>query len=284
MRIFEGDFGRVMLVEAFTPLAPHAHPEYAALIKHDGADGAYRVKGVRHGFTRDDVILINSLEMHDNARGDDDEATRLLAIYLTPDWIARAWPALMPADGKLFANPREAITPRVRGLADLLAVEMLNDRFSSEARIDFVLQELTLALLESYVMCRDRKVRAWQGSRLADHRIRRALALLRAEPGMDTDIDDIATQVSLSRSRFYELFQICTGLSPRAYADMLCTQTAISRLSLSAVPISEIASDLGFSAQGNFTRFFMRQIGVAPSEYRRVVSHVEVAADEASRG
>lgn len=121
-----------------------------------------------------------------------------------------------------------------------------------------------------------RRLTVWHGSRLADHRIRRAMALLRTDPGIDAEMDGIAAQVGLSRSRFYELFQLCTGLSPRAYTDMLRTQAAIARLSLSDGSIAELASDLGFSAQSNFTRFFIRQLGVPPSEYRRAVAHLDV--------
>jgi AraC-like DNA-binding protein len=85
-------------------------------------------------------------------------------------------------------------------------------------------------------------------------------------------MDELASQVGLSRSRFYDLFQLCTGFSPRAYLDMLCVETAISRLSYGRGKIAEVAAELGFSAQSNFTRFFLNQVGVPPSEYRRAAS------------
>ena len=85
-------------------------------------------------------------------------------------------------------------------------------------------------------------------------------------------MDDLASQVGLSRSRFYDLFQMCTGFSPRAYLDMLCVETAISRLSSGQGKIAEVSAELGFSAQSNFTRFFLNQVGVPPSEYRRAAS------------
>ena len=85
-------------------------------------------------------------------------------------------------------------------------------------------------------------------------------------------MDELASQVGLSRSRFYDLFQVCTGFSPRAYLDMLCVETAISRLSSGRGKIAEVAAELGFSAQSNFTRFFLNQVGVPPSEYRRATS------------
>lgn len=275
LSIFEGDFGRAILVEAFTVLAPHAHPEHTILIKHDGADSAYTVRGKRHAFTGDDVILINALELHDNARAAGDPATRLIGIYLSEAWLARTLPALVPRNGLLFPHTNERITPRIRHLSSVLATEMLHERFSSNTRIEFALHELVLALLETYAMPRARHAHSWEGSRLSDHRIRRALALISAAPGMETAINHVATEVGLSRSRFYDLFLRSTGLSPRAYADMLCTQSAIAQLSLSHRTIAEVASTLGFSAQSNFTRFFVRQIGVAPSEYRRAVAHID---------
>ena len=85
-------------------------------------------------------------------------------------------------------------------------------------------------------------------------------------------MDELASQVGLSRSRFYDLFQLCTGFSPRAYLDMLCVETAISRLSSGQGKISEVSAELGFSAQSNFTRFFLNQVGVPPSEYRRATT------------
>ena len=96
-----------------------------------------------------------------------------------------------------------------------------------------------------------------------------ALALLRAHPNKDVNMNDLASQVGLSRSRFYDLFQLSTGRSPRAYLDMLCVESAISKLSSGSGKIAEVSAELGFSAQSNFTRFFQQQVGIPPSEYRR---------------
>lgn len=65
----------------------------------------------------------------------------------------------------------------------------------------------------------------------------------------------LASQVGLSRSRFYDLFQLSTGRSPRAYLDLLCIASAISKLSSGRGRIADVSAELGFSAQSNFTRF-----------------------------
>jgi len=129
-----------------------------------------------------------------------------------------------------------------------------------------------LSIVETYLARRRMSSPAWRGSRFEDSRIRRAIALLRARPNKELNMDELANQVGLSRSRFYDLFQLCTGFSPRAYLDMLCVETAISRLSSGQGKIAEVSAELGFSAQSNFTRFFLNQVGVPPSEYRRAAT------------
>jgi len=101
-----------------------------------------------------------------------------------------------------------------------------------------------------------------------DNRIRKALAYLRAHPNKRVNMTGLANRVGLSRSRFYDLFQHSTGRSPRAYLDTLCIASAIAKLSSGGSRIADVSAELGFSAQSNFTRFFLQRVGVPPSEYR----------------
>jgi AraC family transcriptional regulator len=258
IRLFEGRFGRLVLSQ----LAPEDQVEAAvdpAVVMQAG-DG--------------EVLFLNPGEIHVNLG-----ATRALVFHAALEWLRDSFPAVFAAgEAKPFPVPREPITPRIRRLADTLAVEVVNDRFLSGERLEFMLQELVLSIVETYLVKRRASSPLWRGSRFADSRIRRAIALLRARPNKDLSIDELANQVGLSRSRFYDLFQVCTGFSPRAYLDMLCVETAISRLSSGEGTISEVSAELGFSAQSNFTRFFLHQVGVPPSEYRRAAARPELDA------
>jgi AraC family transcriptional regulator len=249
IRVLEGRFGRLVLTELAPADRLEAASGPAVVLQHGG----------------DEVLFLNPGEIH-VALG----ATRLLVFHAALEWLQASFPAVFGTqDQRPFPVPREPITPRIRQLGDALAVEVLNDRFLSTERIEFMLQELVLSIVETYLARRRASSPLWRGSRFEDSRIRRALALLRARPNKDLNMDSLASQVGLSRSRFYDLFQLCTGFSPRAYLDMLCVETAISRLSSGRGKIAEVAAELGFSAQSNFTRFFLNQVGVPPSEYRR---------------
>ena len=252
LRLFEGRFGRLMLTE----LAPHdsvqAQDDPAIVMQHADPE----------------VHFLNPGEIHVSLG-----SSRVLVFHAAGEWLRESFPALFTADDrKPFPQAAEPATPRIQRLAEALAIEAMNDRFLSPERLEFMLQELLLSIVETYLARRRGSSPLWRGSRFEDSRIRRAIALLRARPNKDLSMDELASQVGLSRSRFYDLFQLCTGFSPRAYLDMLCVEAAISRLSSGRGKIAEVSAELGFSAQSNFTRFFLNQVGVPPSEYRRAAS------------
>ena len=249
VRLFEGRFGRLVLSELAPQDELHAQNDPAIVMQQGAAE----------------ILFLNPGEIHVSL-----DASRVLALHPAGAWLRDSFPAAFSAaDPRPFPQRREPVTLRIQRLADTLAVEAMNDRFLSPERLEFMLQELMLSIVETYVARRQAGGRLWRGSPFADTRIRRALALLRAHPNKDVNMNDLASQVGLSRSRFYDLFQLSTGRSPRSYLDMLCIESAIAKLSSGSGKIAEVSAELGFSAQSNFTRFFQQQVGIPPSEYRR---------------
>jgi len=268
IRVFDGRFGRLQLLESSGEDAARTSPEPQVIVQQDGAEAALFVGGERWPLTRASVLFVNPREAWQVALEPGAGATQLLVFQASSEWLRGRYPAVFAADGRPFPSVQEPITPRIRQLADTLAVEALHDQFLSHERLEFMLQELMFSIVETYLARRQAGARLWRGSPFADTRIRRALALLRARPNKEVNMDDLASQVGLSRSRFYDLFQLSTGRSPRAYLDMLCVETAIAKLSSGRTKIAEVSAELGFSAQSNFTRFFQHQVGIPPSEYR----------------
>ena len=268
IRVFDGSFGRLQLLEVAAGEAPQCTLAPQVLVKQEGVDLEVAVDAEKLLLTRDNLLFTNPGATVQVTLAPGTHA-QLLIFQASTDWLCGGFPAVFDAGGRPFAASAEAITPRIRQLADTLGVEVLNDQFLSHERLEFMLQELMLSIVENYLTRRRSGARLWRGSPFADTRIRRALALLRAHPNKEVNMDELASQVGLSRSRFYDLFQISTGRSPRAYLDMLCIASAISKLSSGSGKIAQVSAELGFSAQSNFTRFFQQQVGIPPSEYRR---------------
>ena len=272
IRVFDGSFGRLQLVEATAGDAPHSSPAPQVLVKQEGADLDVRVDGEPLRLTHDHVLFLHPGATSQVEFGPGSASAQLLYFQASGDWLRGSFPAVFETGYRAFGPAAEAITPRIRQLADTLVVEVLNDQFLSHERLEFMLQELMLSIVETYLARRQSGGRLWRGSPFADNRIRKALALLRAHPNKEVNMNDLASQVGLSRSRFYDLFQLSTGRSPRSYLDLLCVESAIAKLSSGRAKIAEVSAELGFSAQSNFTRFFQQQVGIPPSEYRRAAS------------
>jgi AraC-like DNA-binding protein len=105
--------------------------------------------------------------------------------------------------------------------------------------------------------------------RFSDYRIRRAMAQLRLEPHLHPDFRLVASQVGLSRSRFFQQFKTSVGIAPSMYVDGLLLEEAIEMLVHSDRSLEEISVDLGFAAQSSFSRFFKERVGFPPNAVRQ---------------
>ncbi len=240
IRIFDGGFGRLQLVETEGGEASQPVVAPQVVIKQEPTGLDVRVDGGH---------------------------AQLLVFQAATDWLRGRFPAVFAGGSQPFASACEPVV-----------VEVLNDQFLSHERLEFLLEELMLSIVEGCLARRAAGARLWRGSPFADNRIRKALALLRAHPNKEVNMNELASRVGLSRSRFYDLFQLSTGRSPRAYLDLLCVASAISKLSSGRGKIADVSAELGFSAQSNFTRFFQQQVGIPPSEYRRAAARPNTAS------
>lgn len=98
---------------------------------------------------------------------------------------------------------------------------------------------------------------------------RRELDYLQSRPPARVTVDELAELHGVSRECFSRKFTRMTGISPKHFL----TQTVISRacrdLIFSKELIKEIAFELGFANEFYFSRFFSKQMGISPREYRQ---------------
>ncbi|HYA66408.1 MAG TPA: AraC family transcriptional regulator [Burkholderiaceae bacterium] len=93
-----------------------------------------------------------------------------------------------------------------------------------------------------------------------------------------------ARSLGISHDRLYDT---CTRTLKRTPLQLLherLAREAGQRLSRSAFSIEQIASDLGFRTTSYFNRFFRRQTGTSPGQYRRQSLGAGAQADGASLG
>jgi transcriptional regulator GlxA family with amidase domain len=107
-------------------------------------------------------------------------------------------------------------------------------------------------------------------SPFTDFRVRKSMRLMSERLGEDLELDDVARDAGLSRPHFYKLFRKQTGITPNLFLNTLRMERAIDSLTGTEKSVTDIGFDLGFSSQASFTRFFTANVGIAPTDYRRV--------------
>ena len=83
------------------------------------------------------------------------------------------------------------------------------------------------------------------------------------------NLNEIAGAASLSVSRFSVIFKEQTGVSPKEYHTGLKIQKACSYLSMTDMPIKDIALALAFEDPYYFSRCFKKFMDVSPAHYRK---------------
>ena len=281
VKIFQGRFGRVALLDMDAPLVGHAHHHCHILIKAGGADGAFSVRGERAPLTDDSAVLVNAWEHHayehPAAPG---QRTLILALYIEPGWLADLQRSLaLSGHPRFFPQSCVRISSATRKITAEFVLELWWADEVSPARLEDLLFNLIVAVIESYAGWRDLVSLLRSKPPVAmDPRIRQAIALMKQDTPHELDVDALAARAGLSRAHFFTLFQRDTQVTPLVYANVLRFEAAVERLTHTNESLGEMAHDLGFSAPGHFSRFFRQHLGITPSDYRRVVNLFEPPA------
>lgn len=278
IKIFQGRFGRVALLNMSTSLIGHAHHHCHILIKAGGADSAFRVRGQLNPLTQTQAVLVNAWEHHAYEHQSPDQ-TLILALYIEPSWLAEIQRSLAASRHPHFFTQSSAklSAHTLKNIEGFLLEFWWNDEFSG-ALLEQLLFDLIIDIIRSNSQWDDLPpLMRLRPHAAKDPRIRQAMALMQQDQGQSFVADTLAQKVGLSRAHFYTLFLRDTNVTPLVYANVLRFEAAVQRLTQSSEAVADIADNLGFSAPGHFSRFFREHLGITPTDYRRKVNLMDLA-------
>jgi len=99
-------------------------------------------------------------------------------------------------------------------------------------------------------------------------RLKEVMARMRRNPAEEYPVDELARQTGLAPGHLINRFKALTGLPPHQYLIVCRIEAAKERLRRTAIPVTRIALDLGFSSSPHFATLFKRQTGVTPQAWR----------------
>ncbi|MCK9507794.1 MAG: AraC family transcriptional regulator [Pigmentiphaga sp.] len=275
LRIAQGRFGRVSLLDMDTPLAPHAHSQCHAIFKVSGADSAFYINDERLPVTERTAILVNAWEPHYFFSEPDFPRTVYLVLYIEPEWMSSLHsPLHVAAHPRFFPQSCVALPADIRRRVDHLVALMMSLVPVSQDKLESELFELMVAVCERYsAWGRHDALFLPPGGLVQDARINKAIAAIRSNPGQTQDIEQLAHSVHLSRAQFFLRFKRSTGLTPAMFINMQRAEVACKRLAQESYygSVGKLADELGFTDQAHFTRFIRNHLCVTPTDYQRVV-------------
>ena len=248
-------------------LVEHAHSEYNFIFKLGGGDTGFRVGVQEFQLTDTCAILVNPWEPHAKLHSTG-EPTLALTVLFTPPWLGATMGVATAPRTKLFPKPVVQLTPEVRHQMSRVAISMTAGFELSETDREPLLRDLARSVVGAYADDTFSR-QSLLAERPMDARVTRAVRLLRELAPDNPSLDDIASRVGLSRSRFFEQFKNCVGVSPQQYLDWERMKIATRKLAAPSASVAQVSDDLGFSAPSHFARFFSQHIGLAPSDFKR---------------
>lgn len=102
---------------------------------------------------------------------------------------------------------------------------------------------------------------------ILDGRMLKARDLLVSDIEMNIKIVDIARSIGMSPYHFIRVFTTAFGTTPHAYRNIIRIQNAKNFLK-DGMAQAECACSCGFADQSHLHRYFHRQVGVSPAQYR----------------
>ena len=248
-------------------MAMHAHREGHLTLHVQGTPCTMTVSDRKCPISPGHAVAVNPWEPHNFVPGDPENGTLMLVLYIKPIWFLQAG---RTAKGALrFGRSRIEMNEQITRLLQLVSTLLLESESSD--LFEGYLYELTRECFDQtwqWSPTSETVADKWGGVR--DFRVRNSIRLMKERINDDLVLDKIARDSGLSRPHFYKLFRQNVGLTPNIYLNTLRMENAIDRLTTSSDAVTAIGLDLGFASQASFTRFFTSNVGIPPTDYRRV--------------
>lgn len=151
---------------------------------------------------------------------------------------------------------------------DHMIQEATQGKSGSTAMLSRLAEILFVEVLRRYIQHRPPGHTGWLAG-VKDPDIGRALGYLHAEPQRDWTVDELASEVALSRSALAQRFCSLIGEPPMRYLAGWRLHVARQLLNQPGSGIAEVAARVGYDSEAAFNRAFKRHVGLPPATWRR---------------
>lgn len=264
----EGAFGQAIVLEASSDLVAHSHSESQIVFWLGGSRARANVGTDEVEYSENVGLATNANQSHDMTLLDHNGPAVFLVFMISRNWLNER----RRMTGRPFVFPSSKI-PIDAGLRQACwqVLDLILYARESQQSLDELVEQLIIATIDAVIRERSSDPKLLLPP-LLDPRLRAAITLMRQHVCEKFALDEIASRVGLSRAHLFTLFRDQLNTTPQVFWSAVRVEEAMRRLISKGESLTSVALDLGFSAPGNFSRFFKEHTGVTPSTFRRAAS------------
>jgi AraC family transcriptional regulator len=197
-------------------------------------------------------------------RGPTNTSMSNLSIYLQPELIAQiAESSELNSDQIELMDCFSQSDPHLYQIAMMLLAELRSGGIMGELYVESLTQVLVIHLLRYYSVFQPKIANRHH---LPPRRLENAIDYIHAHLDGDLSMVQIASSVNTSPTYFASLFKQATGISLHQYVIKQRVKRAQLLLKTTDLPISTIASQVGFANSSHLTYHCKRQTSMTPGQ------------------
>ncbi|RJE88424.1 AraC family transcriptional regulator [Paenibacillus sp. 1011MAR3C5] len=236
--------------------------------------GYYMINGQKYEFQQGDILLINSNDLHCAYESKDLVMT---VFTFDPTWFVRNLrfdPELLSPFrdvGKCFSNLIDRKHPSMDKLRSIL--KELQQEHEQERRS---YGSIVYSLLLRFLATVNRECRVdgalQQEPSISEQQLekmRQVIMTMELNYAHSWTLEELASLVYLSPSRFSEIFKRAVGMPPLLYLIHIRLEQAVAMLEGGGMKVTDIALECGFRSLTNFNRLFKKHVGMTPKASRK---------------
>jgi AraC-like DNA-binding protein len=146
-------------------------------------------------------------------------------------------------------------------------ITSIEDPLEAELIAPSILKELHLRVLRA---SHGGMFRQMATSNSAAYNVSRAIKHMRENYRTRFLVAEVAREVGMSESSFYQKFREITGITPHQYQKSLRLIQARSLISLDGHSVSSAAFEVGYESASHFSKDYLKKFGIPPKEAKVV--------------
>ncbi|HIH2744784.1 TPA: AraC family transcriptional regulator [Burkholderia lata] len=166
--------------------------------------------------------------------------------------------------------PREESQATVLpGALQRLALDLQSPRLGTELMVAHLSHLMLLEMLRLFFSSDRSELPPGWLLAMSDPRVAATIRAMHNDPGRAWKLSELAAAGAMSRTVLASRFKQLMGISPMEYLTRWRLLTAATKLRSTSIPISKIATEVGYASEYSFITAFTRAMGMPPGAYRR---------------